>query len=448
MAAVQQYLEFFAQAEENLCRHSASVLNAHRRDAKDHFGRMGFPTPKVEEYRYTDVDALFAPDYGMNINRLTIPADSNEIFKCEVPNMSTQLYFVLNDQFYNTATPETNGLPEGVIIESLCEAARKYPDLVAKYYTKLAPYDTDCMNALNTMYAQDGVFIYIPRGVKMEKTVQIVNINRSNVDLMAHRRLLVVVEDQAQLRMLVCDHSMDEVRFLTTQVAEVHVGENAFFDLYELEETHEKTTRFSNLYVQQGRNSNVLLNGMTLHNGVTRNQTRVTLFGEGAEVNMVGMAISDKQQHVDNFTVIDHAVPNCSSNELYKYVLDDTATGAFSGKVLVRSGAQKTDSQQSNKNICLTRSARMYTQPQLEIYADDVKCSHGSTVGQLDEAALFYMQTRGISAREARLMLMFAFVGDVIDYVRIDALRDRLHRLVEKRFRGELNRCRGCSMCK
>lgn len=446
MTAEQQYLELFAQVEKDLCRHSADALNAQRQNAKDHFGRMGFPSPKEEEYRYTNVEALFAPNYGMNLNRLSIPTHPEEVFQCEVPNMSTWLYFILNDQFYSAATPQDR-LPEGVIIESLCQAAKKYPDLVTKYYAKQASYENDSLNALNTMYAQDGVFIYIPRGVKMEKTLQIVNLNRSSVDLMSHRRMLIVLEEHAQLRMLVCDHSMDKVRFLTTQVTEVYVAENASFDLYELEETHEKTTRFSNLYVLQERNSNVLLDGMTLHNGVTRNQTRVTLSGEGAEVNMVGMAICDKQQHVENSTLIDHAVPRCNSNELYKYVLDDAATGAFSGKVLVRSGAQKTNSQQSNKNICLTRSARMYTQPQLEIYADDVKCGHGSTVGQLDETALFYMQTRGINAREARLMLMFAFVGEVIDHVRIEVLRDRLHRLVEKRFRGELNRCRGCARC-
>ena len=156
---------------------------------------------------------------------------------------------------------------------------------------------------------------------------------------------------------------------------------------------------------------------------------------------------------MDNHTTIDHRVPDCTSNELFKYVLDDQAVGAFAGKVLVREGAQHTSSQQTNRNICATREARMYTQPQLEIYADDVKCSHGATVGQLDENALFYMQQRGIPLKEARLLLMFAFVNEVIDnevidYIRMDALKDRLHRLVEKRFRGELNKCQGCAICK
>ena len=187
---------------------------------------------------------------------------------------------------------------------------------------------------------------------------------------------------------------------------------------------------------------------MTLHNGITRNTTEVTLAGRGAEVNLLGMAIEDKQQRVDNHTFIDHAVPDCTSNELFKYVLDDSAVGAFAGKVLVREGAQHTSSQQTNRNLCATREAHMYTQPQLEIYADDVKCSHGATVGQLNEDALFYMQQRGIPQKEARLLLMFAFVNEVIDEIRLEALKDRLHHLVEKRFRGELNKCQGCAICK
>ena len=241
---------------------------------------------------------------------------------------------------------------------------------------------------------------------------------------------------------------MDPVHFLVTQVAEVYVGKNAQLDLYELEETHNNTVRVSNMFVNQEADSRLLLNNMTLHNGTTRNTTRVTLSGKGADTNVCGMAIADKSQHVDNNTFIDHAVADCTSNELFKYVLDDSAVGAFAGTILVRPDAQRTSSQQTNRNLCVTRNARMYTQPQLEIYADDVRCSHGATVGQLDENALFYMRARGIAEKEARLLLMFAFVNEVIDTVRLDALKDRLHLLVEKRFRGELNKCQGCAICK
>lgn len=445
MKPEQQYIDLFTQAEAMICRHSADVLNAPRAAAFAHFQQLGFPSSKNEDYKYSDMGKLFAPDYGLNLNRLSIPVNPNEVFKCDVPNMSTSLFFVLNDSFYSENA--TSRLPEGVLLGSLKAMGETHPDLVRSFYGKLADTSTDGVTAFNTMFAQDGLLIYVPRGVVVEKPIQLVNMLRADVNFMVNRRVLIILEDGAQLRLLACDHAMDDVNFLATQVMEVFVGNGAMLDLYELEENSLNTIRISNLYVKQGANSNVLLNGMTLTNGTTRNGVHVTLAGEGAELDLCGMVIADKNQHVDNHTVIDHAVPRCNSRELFKYVLDDEATGAFSGLVLVRPDAQHTNSQQTNRNLCATRQARMYTQPQLEIYADDVKCSHGATVGQLDERALFYMRQRGIPEKEARLLLMFAFVNEVIDMIRLDALRDRLHLLVEKRFRGELNKCKGCRIC-
>lgn len=442
-----QYIELFAQCEAMICKHSAEVLNSPRAKAFEDFKRQGFSTRKDEDYKYTDVSKAFEPDYGLNLNRLDIPVNPYDVFKCDVPNMSTALYFVANDSFYNKALPKSN-LPEGVLLGSLKELSESYPELVGRYYGKLAETSKDAVVALNTMLAQDGLLLYVPKGVVVEKPIQLVNILRADVNFMVNRRVLVILEDGAQARLLMCDHAMDKVDFLATQVIEAYVGSGATLDFYELEENTTATRRFSYLNVYQEADSNVLVGGITLHNGLTRNTTRVTLAGQGAYINLSGMAIADKDQHVDNHTFIDHQVPDCTSRELYKYVLDDSATGAFAGKVLVREGAQHTASEQTNRNLCVTRQARMYTQPQLEIYADDVKCSHGATVGQLDENALFYMRQRGVSEQEARLLLMFAFVGDVVDNIRLDALRDRLHLLVEKRFRGEMGKCQGCTMCK
>ena len=443
----QQYIDLFSQAESMICQHSADVLNAPRATAMADFEKQGFPTKKVERYKYTDISKYFAPDYGLNLNRLAIPVNPYEVFKCDVPNMSTSLYFVVNDAFYNKEQPKAS-LPEGVIFGSLKDVAQQHPELVKKYYGQLADTSKDPVTAFNTAFAQDGVFFYVPKGVVVERPIQIVNILRADVDFMVNRRVLIVIEDGAQARLLVCDHAMDSLNFLATQVVEVFVGKDAMFDLYELEETHTSSVRISNLYIKQEESSSVLHNAMTLHNGTTRNTTQVTLAGERAEVSLCGMAIEDKNQHVDNNTFIDHAVPNCNSTELYKYVLDEESVGAFAGTVLVRPGAQHTNSQQTNRNLCATRQARMYTQPQLEIYADDVKCSHGATVGQLDDNALFYMRARGIAEKEARLLLMFAFVNEVIDTIRLEPLKDRLHQLVEKRFRGELAKCQGCAICK
>ena len=422
-----------------ICEHSSDVMNAVRDEAYRRFRENGFPTQKVERFKYTDIARLFAPNYGLNLNRLNIPVDPYKAFRCDVPNLSTSLCFVVNDSLYSQTIPQ---LPEGVVIGPLKDMAR------SDYYNRLAGAAGDAVTDLNTMLAQDGLYVYVPKGVRLDRTLQVVNILRSDVDLMVNRRVLIVLEEGAEAKMLFCDHAADDRNFLTTQVIEAYVGRGAQLDLYCLEETHLKNVRVSNVYIDQQQDSRVKHNVLTLHNGITRNKLDLTLSGEGAECECYGCVVADKGQHVDNNTLITHKTQHCTSNELYKYVLDDQAVGAFAGKVLVEKGAQKTVSQMTNQNLTATREARMYTQPMLEIYADDVKCSHGSTVGQLNDAALFYMRQRGISLDEARLLLQNAFVNEVIDKMHLEPLRDRLHYLVEKRFRGELNKCKGCQLCR
>ena len=451
MQSEQQYIELYNEAREMIFSHAPEAMNAVRDQAFEDFKAQGFPSKKVERYKYTDIQKLFEPDFGVNVNRLQIPVDPYETFRCDVPNLSTSLYFVVNDMFFHDEKPKGH-LPEGVVIGSM----RDYPELVSKYYTKLAKTSEDAVTALNTMLAQDGLLVYVPKNVKVDRAIQVINIlkatpqNAQRVvpDLMVNRRVLIVVEEGAEIKMLFCDHAADDRNFLTTQVIEAFVGENASLDLYCLEETHYKNVRVSNVYIDQQRDSRVTHNVITLHNGVTRNKLDLTFSGEGAECQCYGCVIADKKQHVDNNTLIAHKVPHCTSNELYKYVLDNQAVGAFAGRVLVEHGAQQTASQMTNQNLTATKEARMYTQPMLEIYADDVKCAHGSTVGQLNDAALFYMRQRGISLEEARLLLQNAFVNEVIDHMQLEPLRDRLHYLVEKRFRGELNKCTGCKLCK
>ena len=466
MGSEQQYIELYEQARETIFSHAPEAMNAVRDEAFEAFKAQGFPSKKMERYKYTDMQKLFAPDYGVNLNRLEIPVDPYQAFRCDVPNLSTSLYFVVNDAFYKGVRSQESGvrrndtgilhgqgyLPEGVIVGSL----RDNPHFIEKYYAKLAKTNEDAVTALNTMLAQDGMLVYVPKNVKVDRAIQVINIlkatpqnaQRQVPDLMVNRRVLIILEEGAELKMLFCDHAADDKNFLATQVIEAYVGENASLDLYCLEETHYKNVRVSNVYIDQQANSRVNHNVITLHNGITRNKLDLTFSGEGAECGCYGCVIADKQQHVDNNTLITHKVPHCTSNELDKYVLDDKAVGAFAGRVLVEHGAQKTSSQMTNQNLTATKEARMYTQPMLEIYADDVKCAHGSTVGQLNDAALFYMRQRGISLDEAKLLLQNAFINEVIDHMQLTPLRDRLHHLVEKRFRGELNKCEGCKLCK
>ena len=446
MASEQQYIELYEQARELICAHAPEAMNAVRDQAFDDFRQQGFPSKRVERYKYTDVQKLFEPDYGVNLSRLEIPVDPYEAFRCDVPNLSTSLYFVVNDAFYRHDAPKGH-LPEGVIVDSLCN----HPDLISKYYSKLAKTSDDAITALNTMLAQDGMLVYVPKNVKVDRAIQVINILKAPVQgdrMMVNRRVLIVLEEGAEVKMLFCDHAADDRHFLATQVIEAYVGDHASLDLYCLEETHAKNVRFSNVYIDQQRSSRVNHNVITLHNGTTRNKLDLTFSGEGAECGCYGCVIADKQQHVDNNTLITHKATHCTSNELYKYVLDDQSVGAFAGRVLVEHGAQKTTSQMTNQNLTATKEARMFTQPMLEIYADDVKCAHGSTVGQLNDAALFYMRQRGITLAEARLLLQNAFINEVIDHMQLEPLRDRLHYLVEKRFRGELNKCAGCKLCK
>ena len=422
-------------------------MNDLRDDAFALFEKLHFPTVALENYKYSDLKAGLSIDYGVNINRIPIPVNPYEVFTCDVPGIHSYLYFVVNDAFYPVKDVRNNSLPEGVIIGSVNQVAETHPELVKQYFGKLSSKKEDGLIAFNGAFAQDGFFMYVPKNVVLDKPVQLVNIMRSDVDFMANSHNLIILEEGAKAQLLVCDHTVDDVRFLSNRVTEVFVSENATYEHYKLENMHVKTTNLATLLIDQQASSNVLANVITLHNGQTRNTVEIDLDGEHCETLLCGMVIGDKNQQVDNFTSIIHNKPNCHSRELFKYVLDDMSKGGFTGKLYVAKDAQKTAAFQTNRNILLSKTAKMRTKPQLEIYADDVKCSHGATIGQLDESAKFYMQARGISGEEARLLLMFAFTNDVIENIRIPALQDRIKLLVEKRLRGELSKCEGCVIC-
>ena len=440
----KEYIDIFEQNRALIEKPCAGMLNAARAVAAGRFSSIGFPSVKDEAWLHSNVAKKFATDYGINLGRVDVKADAGSMFTCDVPNLKTHQAYIVNDTFRNGSC---NKLPDGVVLASINEIALERPALLEPYYNALAA-DGDNIAQFNTMFAQDGMVLYVPRNTVIEETIQVVTLLQANVEMLSNRRLLIILEENSRASLLICDHSSMEKQTLSTQVMEIFLGNGARLDLYELEETADSNTRLGHLYVRQQADSLFNHSNITLTNGFTRNYVNVSLEGAGAESHIYGLAIGDKSQHIDNRTLVDHKSGRCTSSELYKYILDDESTGVFAGKMLIRPDAQQTNSQQTNRNLCLTKEAHMYAQPQLEIYADDVKCSHGSTVGQLDENALFYMQQRGIPADEARHLLMYAFAGEVIDNIKIDALRDRLHMLVDKRLRGELNHCKGCSLCK
>lgn len=424
---------------------SADLLNRHRQDAIMNFNRLGIPSQKNEKYKYSKIESIFSNEYEKYFAPKRIAFNIDDIFRCDIPELDTHLALVLNG-FYLPKGEKLTTLPSGVIYGSLAEAAVKLPDLVKGRYNTLAENQTDGIVALNTAFAQDGVFIYIPRNVVELKPIQIINLLMSDTNQMVQYRNLIVVEEGAQANVLVCDHTLSPKQFLSNVVTEIFVGSNAQLEFVKMQNEHNDSALLTHTYAHQQADSRLVTNVLSLHGGFIRNNLAVTLAGEGADAQLYGLYLTDRTQHTDNFTFIDHAVPNCTSNELYKGILDDQATGAFNGKIMVRRDAQKTQAYQSNNNLLLTADARMNTKPQLEIYADDVKCSHGATVGQLDNEALFYMRARGIGEREAKLLLMFGFAHDVVKRISIDTLRERIDDMVNKRLRGELSRCHNCPM--
>lgn len=443
----QQYIDLFRQYRVELDANSTEGLNKHRQNAFDKFLQIGFPTSKQEEYKHSNVVRCFDRDLGLNLRNIPIPVNPYDAFKCDVPNLSTYTYFLINDRYYNESRL-SNALPSGVFVGSLQQFEKEYPDQFNAHYGRIADMSDNGIVAFNTMFAQDGFVVYVTKNTIVEQPLQLINILRGGADLNVNRRLLILAEENAQVKLLVCDHAVDDVHFVVTQVTEIYAAASAQVDVYELEENSAKVTRLNNLFSEQDKNSNVVTSGITLHNGFTRNNYRFRMLGEHCEAHVGGLAICDKTQHIDNYAFLDHAVPNCTSNELFKNVLKDNSSGVFCGKILVEKDAQKTQAYQTNRNLIDSNTAQMFSKPQLEIYADDVKCSHGLTTGQLDDDALFYMRARGIDKEEARLLLMVAFTRDVVDMIRIPALQDRLMHLIDKRFRGELMRCGNCEVCK
>lgn len=404
MSALQSYIELYSAHRNSLFACTPEVMNSVRDAAMDVLRTKGFPGRDVEEYKYIDVEESLSGTYH---------------------------YAVTSSQI-NTkdAVVEVNN--EG---------------LMATHYAKIADV-SDPLTALNTAFANECLCIHIGKNQVLDKPIEVSDVLKAAGSLMEHKRLLIVLNENASATVILRYVAEDKVKFLTTQVIEVVVGENAHLDMYEIEETHTLCTRFNNVYFNVGRYATVKHNNITLFNGMTRNTIRVALNGEFGEVTLNGCAMTDKKQVVDNNTLIRHEVANCTSHELYKYVVDERSTGVFAGRVYVAEGAQKTVSDEVNQNICMSRDARMYTQPMLEIYADDVKCSHGSTVGKLDDASLFYMRQRGIPLEEVRMLLVQAFISQVVDMIPLAPLRERLDSLVEKRLRGELDKCTGCVLCK
>jgi Fe-S cluster assembly protein SufD len=439
----ERYYNLYMENIDRVTENSSPYINSFREAAISEFNRLGIPTKKNETYKYTNLDTFFNHDFKSIFMPSASDFQKAEEFRCDITDLDAHGIVLLNG-FYPTIHDKLRQLPGGIWIGSMNEASRKFGDKIEKHYGKYVNGNSDGLVHLNTALASDGVFIYVPEGVVLKKPIQIVNLVQAEEDIFNQHRNLIIVEKNADITLIVCDHTLSPQKFLTNGVTEIYVGENSHFDLIRVQNEHNNAGKITHTFLYQERNSVTSSNNITLHGGLVRNSTHHFLGGEGAECNSYGLYLADKFQHVDNYVNVDHAFPDCTSNQLFKGVLDDMATGAFNGRIYVHKDAQGTMAYQKNNTILLTDDAKMDTKPQLEIYANDVKCSHGATVGQLDDNALFYLQSRGISKREARLMQMFGFAHEVIQNIKVEALRERMDNLVMQRLKGELSRCASC----
>jgi Fe-S cluster assembly protein SufD len=439
-----KFIRLFEDNRQRIFTDDTPDMASNRQKAIAQFKATGFPTTRQEKWRNTDLSKALETDYSYYFEPTFKPGiDLNRIFQCNIPHMTTDMIAQLNGWFVSENGAISKS-PDGVIVGSLHAAKTQYPEIVGKHLGAIADITKSSMIALNSAFATDGTFIFVPENVQVKVPMQMVNIIHHDTNIFIQNRNLVILGKNAKLQLVQCDDSVDQQESFTNSVSEIFLGENAEMDHYKMQNKNNASTLVNSTFFNLKRDAKLTTNGITFNGGLIRNEVYVTLDGENCEANVMGVYLMDRSQHVDNQVFVDHAYPNCYSNELFKGILDDSASAVFNGHILVRRDAQKTNAYQNNKNILLTDKATVNTQPFLEIYADDVKCSHGATIGQLDQNAMFYLKTRGIGETNARLLLMYAFAADVIRHINIEPLKIRIDDMVKKRLRGELSICEQC----
>lgn len=443
IALKDKFIQRFEENRDVLTQHDTARISKLRMEGLQEFKRVGFPGKNLENWRHTDLNTALGKDYHQEFGITPEEKDVGSLFECKVHDFDTDITSLLNGWFVYKDKP-IKKLPNGAIIGSLAKAIEEYPEIVDKYYGEAFKLNQNGFTALNTAFARDGVFIFIPDNVQMEKPIQMINIINKNEDIFIQNRNLVILGKNATMTLVQCDDSVNHFSSFTNSLSEFFLEENSQLDHYKLQNINNNSSLINSSFFRQEKDSRLTTNAITLNGGLIRNNISVKLNGQNSSADIFGVYLVDREQHVDNQVYVDHAVPNCYSNELFKGILDEKATGVFNGHVLVRRDAQQTNAFQNNKNLLLTDDATIHAKPFLEIYADDVKCSHGATVGQLDNDAMFYLKSRGINEDNARLLLMYAFAADVINHISIEPLRMRIDDMVKKRLRGELSVCEKC----
>jgi len=439
LTGIDLFLSHYSEIERQISGNGQAWFQGIRRHAIDRFAELGIPTTRAEDWKHTNLSPL------TRISFSPAAAEARQVDEARARldeftfgGWDAHRIVFVNGRFSEELS-SLGGLRDGVKLTSLAKALNSERESVEPHLGKYACHQEHPFVALNTALMRDGAFVCIPPGLVLEKPLHLlfVTAGEENTPVVSHPRNLIVCGSASEVRIVESYVGCAGEVYLTNAVTEIAVGEGAVVDHYRLQQEKEEAFHLATVQIHQERDSHLTTHVISTGSALNRNDVTSVLDGEGITCKMQGLFLTAGHQHVDNHTLLDHAKPHCSSRELFKGILDDKSSGAFTGRVVVRPNAQKTDSMQSSRNLLLSDSATVDPDPQLEIYADDVKCTHGATVGQLDPDAVFYLRTRGIDEAAARGLLTYAFANEVIEQIRIGPLRDHLEGFIAKRYRKE-----------
>jgi Fe-S cluster assembly protein SufD len=428
--AQHRYLESFNEFEQVAAGQELPWLRELRRRAFARFCEVGFPTTHDEDWRFTDVSAIsntaFRPlrDSQSGVSSL-------QLEPWRVEGADCQLVFV--NGYFAPELSVLNELSENVTVTSLAQELSRNPRSIERHLGRYIDLHRDGFSALNTAFAEDGAYVHVPRGVIVEEPIYLLFVSAPNgLPVMSHPRTLIVAEEDSQATFVEEYVSLGLEPAFCNAVTELVAADNSVLSHYRIEREQASTFNISTLRIQQGRSANVASHSVLLGGSLLRNNVHPVLAGEGSECLINGLFLGSDRQHIDNYMLVEHASPHCSSRQFYNGILDDHAHGVFHGRIIVHKDAQKTDAKQTNRNLLLSDDAQIDTKPQLEIHADDVKCTHGATIGQIDEEALFYLRSRGIGEVSARKLLLLAFAGECLVRMKETAVREHVETLVNQ----------------
>ena len=428
---LESYLESFSEFEKSAAGRDLPWLRKLRRSAFARFCEVGFPTTHDEDWRFTNVSAIAQTPFQLARNGCSRPSEQ-ELEPYRVAGVASQLVFV-DGRFARELSLLPN-LPAGVKVSSLGAEIASNSGAIERHLGRYLDIRRDAFCALNTAFVEDGAYVHIPRGTLVEEPICLLFVSTGDdTPSMSHPRNLIVAEEDSQATFVEDYVSLDGGALFCNTVTELVAGDHTVLSHYMVEREHKQVFNVSTLRIQQGRSTNVVSHSLLLGGALVRNNVHPVLAGEGGECLINGLFLGNGHQHLDNYMLVEHASPRCGSRQFYNGILDGNAHGVFHGRIIVHKDAQKTDAKQTNRNLLLSDDAQIDTKPQLEIYADDVKCTHGATIGQIEGDALFYLRSRGIDEVSARKLLLFAFASECLDRMK--------HGPVRKHVEGLINRC-------